>query len=163
MPQADSLTIRLASPSDATELARLEARAFTAERISLRSFRRLIARAPSAIVLLAEAEGRIAGYAMILLRRSSTLARLYSIGADPASAGRGVGRELLLRCEAEAAARGRDRLRLEVSRKNARALALYRRAGYREFGMHPNYYADGSDALRLEKRLDGGAAGAWSS
>src|SRR5262249_8143512 len=52
-----------------------------------------------------------------------------------------------------APARGAARLRLEVQAATAPAIALYRKAGYRQFGRHANYYADAGDALRFEKRL----------
>jgi hypothetical protein len=40
-----------------------------------------------------------------------------------------------------------------VHEKNDPAIALYRKAGYREFGRHKEYYGDRGNALRFEKRL----------
>jgi hypothetical protein len=36
---------------------------------------------------------------------------------------------------------------------NASAIALYESSGFRQFGEHPRYYADGASALRYEKSL----------
>ena len=44
-------------------------------------------------------------------------------------------------------------IRLEVHHTNHAAVSRYRKTGYREFGRHRNYYEDGGDALRFEKRL----------
>jgi hypothetical protein len=36
---------------------------------------------------------------------------------------------------------------------NASAIALYESSGFRQFGEHTHYYADGATALRYEKAL----------
>jgi hypothetical protein len=78
---------------------------------------------------------------------------LYSIAVDPAFRGMRLGERLLQ--TAEEVARNEDcvTMRLEIRRDNTSALALYRSAGYRVFGMHKDYYEDHMDALRLEKSL----------
>ena len=42
---------------------------------------------------------------------------------------------------------------LEVNPDNAPAVALYRSAGYVDFGIYHGYYEDDSDALRMEHAL----------
>lgn len=42
---------------------------------------------------------------------------------------------------------------LEVKTGNHAALQLYRKLGFEEVGRRCGYYEDGSDALRLVKRL----------
>ncbi|MCB1384340.1 MAG: GNAT family N-acetyltransferase [Nitratireductor sp.] len=143
---------RRALPQDAALLSDLENRTFDADRISLRSFRTLLKR-DTALVLIAERDGGIAGYALLLFRRNTTTARLYSIAVDSAAAGKGVGRALLLAAERAARERGKIRLTLEVREDNRRAIDLYRKAGFRPIGRYPGYYADHGDALRFEKTL----------
>ena len=46
-------------------------------------------------------------------------------------------------------------IRLEVRESNAAANNLYRKSGYHPVACLPAYYADGSDARRLEKPLNG--------
>ena len=55
--------------------------------------------------------------------------------------------------------RGADRLRLEVRPSNKSAVGLYERAGYTPLSLRPAYYADGEDALRMEKSLQTQAQG----
>ena len=47
----------------------------------------------------------------------------------------------------------REAITLEVRYDNAGAIALYEGCGFRQFGEHARYYADGATALRYEKSL----------
>jgi ribosomal protein S18 acetylase RimI-like enzyme len=142
--------VRRARRRDLDALLELEQRVFATDRLSRRSLRHLLASA-SARVIVAEARGRLVGAAVVLFRRGTSVARLYSIAVVPAMSGRGVGVALLQAAEAVAAARRCVSMRLEVHRNNAVAIARYRKSGYRQFGSVPRYYQDGGDALRFEK------------
>ena len=144
--------IRPARLGDLDAIAALEQSVFPGDRLSRRSLRAFLqsSRKP---LLVAFCEGRLAGYALVVLRQGSKSARLYSIAVDPAFGRRGIGRALLRACEQYARQHGRQALRLEVRADNAAALALYQRLDYRRFGQHENYYDDGAAALRLEKPL----------
>ncbi len=144
--------IRLARASDVDALLAIENAVFPTDRISRRSFRSLIGR-PSAAVLVAELDERIAGYCVVLLRAGAKAARLYSIATAPDFEGQGVGRLLIEATEREAARRRRHSLRLEVREDNARAIAIYEKAGFRPIGREDSYYQDGMAAIRLEKHL----------
>jgi len=141
---------RAAAAADIGVLSDLENRSFLTDRISRSSFRRLVA-SPSAAVTVASFGTAIAGYALVLFRAGSRIARLYSLAVAPEF--RGLGRDLLDAAEASAASRGCRALRLEVREDNPRAINLYERSGYRQFGERPDYYADGTTALRFEKDL----------
>ena len=56
-------------------------------------------------------------------------------------------------CEAYARRHRRAALTLEVRYDNSSAIALYESSGFRQFGEHARYYADGATALRYEKSL----------
>ena len=144
-----SVEIRKALASDVDDLAAIENAVFPGDRISRRSFRKLIER-ETAEALVAVVEGRVAGYAIVLFRKGSAVARLYSIATASAFSGRGVGRLLLEAAEDAAFEHDRMMLRLEVREDNARAIAIYERAGYRYIGREPDYYEDGATALRYE-------------
>ena len=154
------IAIRPARADDLDALVDLENAVFSADRISRRSFRKLLT-ADSAAILVVEAaagpgEGTpISGYAALLYRRGTALARLYSLAVSRESAGRGMGRALLAAAERTAFDHERIALRLEVREDNQPAIALYRAAGYRPIGRTPNYYEDGAMALRFEKTLRG--------
>lgn len=146
--------IRTARADDVDALCAIENAVFPGDRISRRSFRQLIER-ETAETLVAECDGRLAGYAMVLFRKGSGVARLYSFAIAPDFGGRGIGRLLLESVEHIAYDHGRMMMRLEVREDNARAIRLYEQNGYRRIGVEPDYYDDGMAALRYEKTLRG--------
>src|SRR5215475_13430841 len=146
------IRIRRAAPADIDDLVRIEERVFATDRVPRRGFRRFLA-SPSSVLTVAVRDRMIVGYALVLFRANSEVARLYSIAVAPHARRRGVGVALLAAAEAAAHARKCAVLRLEVHEKNAAAIARYRKAGYALFGRHTTYYADRGHALRFEKRL----------
>jgi ribosomal protein S18 acetylase RimI-like enzyme len=146
------MSVRDATPADLDGLVALENCCFAADRLSRRSFQKLIG-SPTASLRLAARAGQIAGYALLFFRAASDVARLYSVAVDPAHRGTGLGLLLLEDGEATARARGLRLLRLEVREDNAGAIRLYERLGYTPIGRYSAYYADKTDALRFEKRL----------
>jgi ribosomal-protein-alanine acetyltransferase len=150
--RAPAVRIRTAKEGDLDALMELEYRAFNTDRLSRRSLRRFL-KAPSADLLVAEADGRLAGTAILLFRPRSKAARLYSIAVMPHMSGRGIAPLLLQAVEELATTRGCRSIRLEVHQANHAAIARYHKSGYREFGRRRHYYDDGGDALRFEKDL----------
>jgi ribosomal protein S18 acetylase RimI-like enzyme len=153
-------SLRPGVPGDLDALLALEQAAFTTDRLSRRSFRRFMV-SPNAALIVVEQGGRLAGYALVLFRPGSAIARLYSIAV--ATAGRGLGRMLLTASEEAALRRACNALRLEVHEHNAAAIKHYRKAGFQLFGRHLDYYDDRGDALRFEKRLDASSTGGKDS
>jgi ribosomal protein S18 acetylase RimI-like enzyme len=123
--------------------------------ISRRSFRRFIG-SPSCTLIIAEADEKVAGCALVLYRRGSKLARLYTIAVGSGFRRRGYARRLLAAAEAGAKRHGCRRMRLEVRADDAGAIALYETSGYRRFGRRRRYYDGRIDALRFEKPLVAG-------
>lgn len=149
--------LRPARHGDIDRLVEIESRVFFHDRISRRSFRRLIDRL-SAGTTVAEIDGKVAGYCTVLYRQGTGVARLYSIAVHPDAAGAGAGRALLAAAQQAARSRGCRAMRLEVRVDNGRAIALYRTAGFAETGRADGYYADGETAIRMEKLLGQQAA-----
>ena len=142
--------LRPGRPGDLDALLALESKAFLTDHLSRRSFRNFMTSLNAALIV-AEESGQLAGYALVLFRPRSKIARLYSIAA--AVAGRGIGPMLLQASEDVAVRRACGTLRLEVHEKNAAAIRRYRKSGYLLFGRHLAYYDDRGDALRFEKRI----------
>ena len=146
----DRLVVREAVFDDLDAIAKLEHDAFPDDQLSRRSLRYFL-RASHRPVIAAAIDGEVAGYALVSLRKGLRSVRIYSIAVSSRFARRGVGLALLRACEAYARLRGRTGLTLEVRYDNAPAIALYEKWGFRQFGEHEDYYADGATALRLEK------------
>ena len=160
------MKVRRGHLRDLPALVALERAVFTTDVVSRRSFRHfldsphadlLVAQDLKAQGLVAQHNGKFAGYVLVLYPPRSKLARLYSIAVEPHSGGRGIGPLLLAAAERTARRRGRRAMRLEVQEHNTRAIARYEKSGYRLFGRHHAYYDNGEDALRFEKPLDGSA------
>lgn len=146
--------MRPAALSDLEELLRIEKAAFVSDRISRRSFRRFLESNASAI-LVADTGAGLSGYVLLLLRRGTALARLYSIAVDPQRQGMGIGKVLIEAAESFAFEADRIVLRLEVRTDNTAARSLYVARGYRDCGHVAGYYEDGCDAIRMQKLLHG--------
>ena len=153
---AGGMAIGPASLADLDAIEALEFAAFPGDRLSRRSLRNFL-RSPQHPLIVAKFGERVAGYALVALRKGGVGARLYSLAVASAEARRGVGRALLQASERYARAHGREVLRLEVRYDNASAIALYEKMGYRQFGQYEGYYVDGAAALRFEKRLEAAA------
>ena len=144
--------IRPARADDLERLVTLENRCFELDRLSRRSFRHFLA-SDTASCLVAEHGSELLGYALVLFHGRTALARLYSMAVAPEHQGQGLGRALLEAAEAASLDGGAAVMRLEVHPKNAAAIALYRSAGYHEFGIYRAFYEDDSDALRMQHAL----------
>lgn len=147
-----NMTIRDAQPDDIDALTALEKQCFTTDRLSARRFRHYIASPQAELVVACSANG-ITGYALLLLRRGTLLTRLYSIAVAPAARGTGTAGYLIAELEERALKRGKPFMRLEVAQNNSHAIALYQKIGFHPFGIYPDYYADHTDAVRMQKRL----------
>ncbi len=148
-----TLQIRPASAADLEALLALENSSFSGDRLSRRSLRHLLRGRHSRCLVAQDGDGPLLGYILLLFRRGSSLARIYSLAVAEEARGRGVGSQLLHAAEQAAVAHKCLFVRLEVRVDNQAALALYRSRGYVLFDREENYYDDGATALRLEKAL----------
>lgn len=143
--------VRRATLADLPALIELEA-LFPSDAMTRRTLRRFIL-APNAAFLIAEHNGRVMGNLLMLTRRDTKLARIYSVIVSPAARGLGLGRELVVAAENEARQRGCSAMVLEVRVDNVVARTLYERLGYTLLKPLPGYYEDEGDGLRLRKPL----------
>jgi len=152
-PQATAMNgrVRHALPHDVPALLQLEA-SFPSDRLSRRSFRHLIGKA-HADVLVFEWQNKIAGDAVVLYRRNTRYARLYSLVVAPQYQQQGIAGTLVQTAEDAAVKRGCVRIGLELRTDNHAALRLYQGRGYVLARRKEDYYEDGSAALCMHKEL----------
>lgn len=98
--------------------------------------------------------GIVAGF--VMSRCAAEEAEILSIAVTARYQGRGFARKLLQLHMGRLAALGVKTLFLEVADSNRPAIALYRKAGFREVAKRPNYYPlpGGSAAAALVLRRD---------
>lgn len=149
-----NMTVRRATPEDASAIIAVENLAFTDEsdRFSLGQIRRLIAN-PRARVGVAEIDGVIAGWCVGLIRshlrwRSG---RVYSVAVAPEMAGKGIGRALLNWSLDTLETEGVRRVYLEVRQSNQSAINLYASAGFVKIADLPAYYGPSVDGIRMRR------------
>ena len=148
--------IRKAALEDIPSLVGLENLCFDLDRISAKNFRHLLTKgnAETFVYELIENDNKIiAGYAALLFRKGSSLARLYSIAVHPARRGRKIGEALLSEAERTAISRECVYLRLEVRKDNLIPISLYKKFMYKQIGSIPGYYEDKTEALSFKKIL----------
>lgn len=136
------VAVRLARPEDEAGLARLEAAAWT----PASGFPSVIERAddpfftfftddnPPAAFLVAELDGRMAGYLRLRpvtpLPENAHVLGVAGLAVAPGDRRRGVASALLAAAERQARARGTRKLSLRVLSTNAAARRLYERLGF---------------------------------
>ena len=149
-----------ATVADLSLLTALENAAFTSDRISRRQFRYLLGKASVVKAVDGEADGEsLLGCLVLLFRRDSLHARIYSLAVAPAARRHGVARQLLTWAEMESRRRGLAGIVLETRHDNTAALTLYQSAGFRSIGHRLNYYEDGAAAARLAKMFSAHGGG----
>ena len=148
----EALTFRRATLPDVSALTQLESRCFDSDRISSRSFRRFITEKRSDL-LLVEHDGSVVGYFLLIYRRGTSLARLYSLAVDPDKRKRGIAELLMSAAEKAASARNCVLLRLEVRFDNLSAIRLYQKLNYHEFAVKHDFYEDHSDSICMQKQI----------
>ena len=148
-----ALRLRLLQDCSPSQLFELETSSFTSDRISLRSFRRLLRR-PSVAGHGVYEGSRLVGYSLVFFRVNSSKARIYSLAVAADQRGKGIGRMLVEGAVRLARERGSNQVQLEVAGANKSAIGLYESLGFHAVGSRPHYYEDGADALVYQLNID---------
>src|SRR5206468_3443967 len=111
---------RLAQPADVDNLLALENQCFESDRLNARSFLWMVTRANARLIVALHkgADVRLAGYALVLFHRGTSLGRLYSLAISDDARGQGLGQSLLVQAEQHALEHECAYLRLEVRPDN---------------------------------------------
>ncbi len=144
--------LRAGRSEDLERLIAIEAACFETDRLSRRSFQHFIRPGSHELIVITQ-DDTVLGYVLLLFRAGTNLARLYSIAVTPDAQHQGLSRQLLGAAETAAREHRCVFMRLEVNVNNAAAISLYTRDDYRTIDTIRNYYDNGEDALRMEKRL----------
>jgi ribosomal protein S18 acetylase RimI-like enzyme len=106
---------------------------------------------PNVVRIKAVVQNEMVGFIAGDVRPSQNLAWIATVGVLPKFRGQGIGRGLMLACEAQLSV---PRVKLNVRVSNDGAIRLYQELGYQRAGIWPTYYQDGEDALVMEKELN---------
>ncbi len=149
------ISYRTASIADLDYLLKIEKKCFSLmDCFSKKSFKRAIINPNHSMIthIILSDDQRI-GYAIFLMRKQSTIIRLYSICIDPHFSGKGIGKNYL-RLQMDAFKNNFSFISLEVRETNAYAIRLYKSLGFQLKKILPAYYPDQEAGLQLIKRLE---------
>lgn len=110
-----------------------------------------VAFSPFRHCFLVEDGGQVCAYSCLFVLFED--AEVQNIAVSPAARGKGYAKALLREMHEKAKALGAKRCLLEVREGNAPALALYESFGYTRYGLRGKYYADGENAVLMQKDL----------
>jgi ribosomal-protein-alanine N-acetyltransferase len=108
-------------------------------------------RSPNALVVVARAANRIAGFG--IMRYGDDEAHLDLLGVSHDYRREGLGRRLVAWLEKPALVAGISAVFLEVRESNHGAQAFYERLGYRKLAHLPQYYQGRESAVRMGREL----------
>ncbi|MBK8163308.1 MAG: GNAT family N-acetyltransferase [Gammaproteobacteria bacterium] len=150
------IEVRPAETRDAHTLAQIERRCFDPSvyghlLMSEAEFTRMVGRSRSSLIV-AEIDGRLAGYAAVFFVRQKRLSWFYSHAVDEEFRGMGVGTRLFRCAEQQAVANDCPCMILEIRGKRE-LFQRYTRYGYSVIREIPGFYPDGSTAIRMGKLL----------
>ena len=146
------LHIRLAEREDVDALFALDQACFRPEIAYSKVELKYFMFNPASISLVAEDDGRIAGFAIAELKpdKGHRIGHVVTIDVVSEQRRRGVGR-VLMDALLDACRRARAELmRLEVAVDNDGAIAFYKLLGFEETGRIRGFYMGRLDALRME-------------
>lgn len=142
--------IRAAALSDAAALTKVESVCFDKDAWGPALVEGELTADTRSVLLVAD-DSDVVGYGSIQV--IDDVADLQRIAVVPGARREGLGRELLEELLVKAAALGATRILLEVSVTNDAAIGLYGSFGFVEIARRRHYYADGTDALVMERPL----------
>jgi ribosomal protein S18 acetylase RimI-like enzyme len=143
--------IRPAHKDDLTATVELEKACFSSDLSLKKRQLQYLQQRKSAVFLVAEHNGQIAGEGIALVRqhKHGISGRIYSLAVQENHRGKKIGRDLLQSMIEHLASRGVQRIYLEVERSNITAIALYERLGFRNIGTLPNYYGPDRSGIHM--------------
>jgi ribosomal-protein-alanine acetyltransferase len=123
------------------------------ERYDMSTFREVLSLSDGLSFTVQNVFGKILGF-IIGVMPAQQSGRILVLAVEPGHRGKGLGTKLLTTCMTEMRKRGAKRVYLEVMVQGTRAINFYHKLGFVVFEVLPNFYSDGSNAYRMEKRWD---------
>ena len=145
-------TLRDYRDSDFETLWRLDQECFPPDLAYSRTELGGYIRRQSAVILVAELAGKVAGY-IVAERGGRKVGHIITLDVRAAARRTGVGSKLMDAAEERLRAMGCASILLEVAVDNESAIAFYHCHGYATLATIPRYYNDRTDALLLGKKL----------
>jgi len=147
---------RLFHPYDFAPLYAIEELCFQPPLRFSRAYMRHLVESAATATWIAEEDAQMQGFAIVDLDPAAgkPVAYIQTIEVTPASRGKGIGGQLLLRVESSARNAGAQSIWLHVDVENLDAIRIYEKHGYERQGRAEHYYARNRPAFVYAKTLD---------
>jgi ribosomal protein S18 acetylase RimI-like enzyme len=146
-----NITLRSFKPDDFEQLYEIDQACYEPEVAYSQRELRAYLRFSGSDCLIAEAEGKIAGFCISARRDESGY--IVTIDVLPQFRRHHVGSILLAEIERHLATNGVREVALETATANDSAVAFWTKHGYRNRGIKKDYYPGGRDAFAMTKTL----------
>jgi len=104
-------------------------------------------------VFVAEINGKVVGFAVVMYRDWQNIAYLDYIQVKTSYMNRGIGHNLIEKCIKWSEMKSARIIYTETGKNNERAIKFYERHGFQITGHIPEYYQEDLDALILVRKL----------
>jgi len=108
--------------------------------------------APDCVSFGIKTDTKLKGFIIIQIKNQAR-AQLITLDIAPDQRRKGIGKKLLEFAHYFLKDRGIKEIFLETAVNNQPAISLYKKMGYQSLKTIKNYYPDGTDAIRMEKKL----------
>lgn len=107
------------------------------------------------LFLVAKYNSVLVGYILILNKKNSKIARIYSFGISKYFQGHGFAQKLLNESFSHVRSYNANinAMSLEVRADNVKAIALYKKMGFRQKEILYSYYLDNENAIKMIKNI----------
>jgi ribosomal protein S18 acetylase RimI-like enzyme len=150
---SSDVTITPAHAEDVRGILELERVCFSSdeETFNKRQVRYLLNCPRATVAVARDAQGQVIGWSVGLVRqhRRGKSGRLYTVAVRPDAQGRRIGEQLVRQTLDSLAGMGIEKVYLEVRVDNQAAIGLYRKMGFFDETLLPNYYAQSRHAYRM--------------
>lgn len=134
-----TVSFRQAEQSDLMLIMEIEGESFGNEAFTKSQFQYLL-KSPTAHFAVVTVNQTIAGYIILIYRKSGISIRIYSIAIAKEFRGKGIGMALLNYAKRMAKIMQRNTISLEVKESNTTAIELYKKAGFLSRDVRKDYY-----------------------
>jgi len=146
------IMIRNATKDDLEKILEIERASFNrTDAFSPTLFKKYLRELKEGFFVVLDEPNSIVGYA--ILGEENDKGYLLSIAIHPKKRNHGFATSLLKFLEFKCYEKGLTKMTLEVRVNNKKAIEIYKNLGFVEVGKKKDFYADGVDALVMEKRL----------
>lgn len=148
-----TISYRLAIASDLDAVVNIENNCFDTEKFNRRQLSYLMFKAKGCCFVAID-EDKIVGYISLLKHTKRKNLRIYSLAVDKSAQRKHIGQCFIDIAKVYAKENRLSSITLEVRLDNAAALSLYKRNGFLEKEILPNYFKYNIDAFRMKVSIE---------